>query len=75
MVTTKKNYLWQNYKTWKKENGYLKNKKSEEFKKLEELIEGQKFINEDSFDSINRNKDLIKLHILRTRSMQQFQMM
>ena len=40
----------------------LKNKKSEEFKKLEELIEGQKFINEDSFDSINRNKDLIKLH-------------
>ena len=40
----------------------LKNKKSEEFKKLEELIEGQKFIKEDSFDSINRNKDLIKLH-------------
>ena len=26
-VTTKKNYLWQDYKTWKKENGYLKNKK------------------------------------------------
>ena len=40
----------------------LKNKKSEEFKKLEELIEGEKFINKDSFDSINRNKDLIKLH-------------
>ena len=40
----------------------LKNKKSEEFKKLEELIEGQKFIKEDSFDSINRNKDLIKIH-------------
>ena len=27
-VTTKKNYLWQDYKTWKKESGYLKNKKS-----------------------------------------------
>ncbi len=40
----------------------LKNKKSEEFKKLEELIEGQKFTNNYSFDSINRNKDLIKLH-------------
>ena len=40
----------------------LKNKKSEEFKKLEELIEGQKFIREDSFNSINRNEDLIKLH-------------
>ena len=26
-VTTKNNYLWQDYKTWKKENGYLKNKK------------------------------------------------
>ena len=26
-VTTKKNYLWQDYKTWKKEDGYLKNKK------------------------------------------------
>ena len=23
-VSTKKNYLWQDYKTWKKENGYLK---------------------------------------------------
>ena len=41
----------------------LKNKKSEEFKKLEELIEGQKFIKKDSFDSINRNKDLKKLHL------------
>ena len=40
----------------------LKNKKSEEMKKLEELIKGQKFIKDDSFDSINRNKDLIKLH-------------
>ena len=40
----------------------LKNKKNEEVKKLEELIEGQKFIKEDSFDSINRNKELIKLH-------------
>ncbi len=40
----------------------LKNKKSAEFKKLEELIEGQKFFKDDSFDSINRNKDLIKLH-------------
>ena len=27
-VTTKKNYLWQDYKTWKKERGYLKNKKN-----------------------------------------------
>ena len=27
-VTTKKNYLWQDYKTWKKESGYVKNKKS-----------------------------------------------
>jgi len=26
-VTTKKSYLWQDYKTWKKEEGYLKNKK------------------------------------------------
>ncbi len=40
----------------------LKNKKSEEVKKLVDLIESQKFIREDSFDSINRNKDLIKLH-------------
>ena len=40
----------------------LKNKKSEEFKKLEKLIEEQKFYKEESFDSINRNKDLIKLH-------------
>jgi len=37
-------------------------KKSEEVKKLEELIERQKFIKEDSFESINRNKDLIKMH-------------
>ena len=27
-VSTKKNYLWQDYKTWKKESGYLKNKKN-----------------------------------------------
>ena len=27
-VTTKKNYIWSGFKTWKKENGYLKNKKS-----------------------------------------------
>ena len=26
-VTTKKNYIWQDYKTWTKENGFLKNKK------------------------------------------------
>jgi carbamoyl-phosphate synthase small subunit len=26
-VTTKKNYLWSGFKTWKKETGYLKNKK------------------------------------------------
>ena len=26
-VTTKKKYLWQDYKTWKKEDGYIKNKK------------------------------------------------
>ena len=26
-VTTKKNYLWSGFKTWKKEAGYLKNKK------------------------------------------------
>jgi len=26
-VTTKKNYIWSGFKTWKKENGYLKNKK------------------------------------------------
>jgi carbamoyl-phosphate synthase small subunit len=25
-VTTKKNYVWSGFKTWKKENGYLKNK-------------------------------------------------
>ena len=25
-VTTKKNYIWSGFKTWKKENGYLKNK-------------------------------------------------
>jgi len=40
----------------------LKSKKTAEFKKLEELIEGQKFIKEDSFELINRNKDSIKLH-------------
>ena len=40
----------------------LKNKKSEEVKKLEELIEGQKLIKEDSFELINRNKNLIKMH-------------
>ncbi len=40
----------------------LKNKKSKEVIKLEELIKGQKFIKEDSFDSISRNKDLIKIH-------------
>ena len=27
-VTTKKNYIWSGFKTWKKENGYLKNKKN-----------------------------------------------
>ena len=27
-VTTKKNYVWSGFKTWKKETGYLKNKKS-----------------------------------------------
>jgi carbamoyl-phosphate synthase small subunit len=27
-VTTKKNYTWSGFKTWKKENGYLKNKKN-----------------------------------------------
>ena len=27
-VTTKKNYLWSGYKTWRKETGYLKNKKN-----------------------------------------------
>ena len=27
-VTTKKNYIWSGFKTWKKETGYLKNKKS-----------------------------------------------
>ena len=26
-VTTKKNYIWSGFQTWKKENGYLKNKK------------------------------------------------
>ena len=26
-VTTKKNYLWKGFKTWKKQNGYQKNKK------------------------------------------------
>ncbi len=26
-VTTKKNYVWQNFKTWKKEDGFLKNNK------------------------------------------------
>jgi carbamoyl-phosphate synthase small subunit len=26
-VTTKKNYIWSGFKTWKKETGYLKNKK------------------------------------------------
>jgi len=27
-VTTKKNYMWSGFKTWKKESGYLKNKKN-----------------------------------------------
>jgi len=27
-VTTKKNYIWSGFKTWKKETGYLKNKKN-----------------------------------------------
>jgi carbamoyl-phosphate synthase small subunit len=27
LVTTKKNYIWSGFKTWKKETGYLKNKK------------------------------------------------
>ena len=27
-VTTKKNYIWSDFKTWKKETGYLKNKKN-----------------------------------------------
>ena len=27
-VTTKKNYIWPGFKTWKKETGYLKNKKN-----------------------------------------------
>ena len=27
-VTTKKNYVWSSFKTWKKETGYLKNKKN-----------------------------------------------
>ena len=27
-VTTKKNYIWPGFKTWKKETGYLKNKRS-----------------------------------------------
>ena len=27
-VTTKKNYIWSGFKTWKKEKGYLKNKKN-----------------------------------------------
>ena len=27
-VTTKKNYVWSGFKTWKKETGYLKNKKN-----------------------------------------------
>ena len=27
-VTTKKNYIWQDFKTWKKGQGYLKNKKT-----------------------------------------------
>ena len=27
-VTTTKNYIWSGFKTWKKENGYLKNKKN-----------------------------------------------
>ena len=25
-VTTKKNYQWKDYRTWKKESGYLKNR-------------------------------------------------
>jgi len=28
LVTTKKNYVWPGFKTWKKEKGYLKNKKN-----------------------------------------------
>jgi len=28
LVTTKKNYIWSGFKTWKKEKGYLKNKKN-----------------------------------------------
>ena len=40
----------------------LKNKKSEEFKKLEKVISGQKFSQDDSFESINRDKDLLSLH-------------
>tara|TARA_Y100000589_G_scaffold15160_1_gene12365 strand:- start:6256 stop:7041 length:786 start_codon:yes stop_codon:yes gene_type:complete len=40
----------------------LKNKKSEEFQKLEKIIEEQKFPKKNSFDLINRNKNLIKLH-------------
>ena len=27
-VTTKKSYIWSGFKTWKKETGYLKNKKN-----------------------------------------------
>jgi len=27
-VTTKKNYIWSGFKTWRKENGYLKNRKN-----------------------------------------------
>ena len=50
------------WSAWTKLINKTKNKKSKEVKKLEELIEGQKFFKEDSFDSINRNKDLIKLH-------------
>ena len=40
----------------------LKNKKSKEFKKLEELISSQTLLDEDLSKSINRNKDLVNLH-------------
>ena len=40
----------------------LKNKKSEEFKKLEKVISGQTFTQDDSFESINRDKNLVSLH-------------
>ena len=40
----------------------LKNKKSEEFKRLEELISSQTLLDEDLSKSIDRNKDLVALH-------------